>query len=43
MNEDDMKAIKKAEDGSTSYKKFFLSHLERKMQTFEQIKYRFSS
>lgn len=23
MNEDDMKAIKKAEDGSTSYKKFF--------------------
>lgn len=39
MNEDDMKAIKKAEDGSTSYKKKFFY----KMQTFEQIKYRFSS
>lgn len=29
MNEDDMKAIKKAEDGSTSYKKYFFIRCKR--------------
>lgn len=29
MNEDDMKAIKKAEDGSTSYKKKFFIRCKR--------------